>query len=233
LTDFKNYVRFKKKEVQMKVLKYFWIVVIIIGFFGCTCPKIKKKVSEEKKEEKKPEVISILTPEKKPVEQKPVVKVEEKPVEEAKATKEEVQKAIKGEEIPVPEIPKGKKFVRPEEISEELARIFKNIYFDFDKYDIRPDAAETLKKIGEYMLKNTDIKILIEGHCDERGTREYNLVLGEQRALSARKYLVVMGVSPKRMYTVSYGEDIPADPGHNEEAWAKNRRCEFKIEVEK
>jgi peptidoglycan-associated lipoprotein len=231
LTDFKNYVRFKIKEVQMKVLKYFWIVVIIIGFFGCQCPRVvKKKFLEEKKEEKieekKPEVISILKPEEKP-------KVEEKPVEEAKATKEEVQKAIKGEEIPVPEIPKGKKFVRPEEISAELAQIFKNIYFDFDKYDIRPDAAETLKKIGEYMLKNTDIKILIEGHCDERGTREYNLVLGEQRALSARRYLVVMGVSPKRMYTVSYGEDMPADPGHNVEAWAKNRRCEFKIEVEK
>jgi peptidoglycan-associated lipoprotein len=231
LTFFKTGLKLKIKEVQMKVLKYFWIVVIIIGFFGCQCPRVvKKKFLEEKKEEKieekKPEVISILRPEEKP-------KVEQKPVEEGKATKEEIQKAIKGEEIPVPEIPKGKKFVRPEEISEEFAQIFKNIYFDFDKYDIRPDAAETLKKIGEYMLKNTDIKILIEGHCDERGTREYNLVLGEQRALSARKYLVVMGVSPKRMYTVSYGEDMPADTGHNEEAWAKNRRCEFKIEVEK
>jgi peptidoglycan-associated lipoprotein len=231
LTFFKTGLKLKIKEVQMKVLKYFWIVVIIIGFFGCQCPRVvKKKFLEEKKEEKieekKPEVISILRPEEKP-------KVEQKPVEEGKATKEEIQKAIKGEEIPVPEIPKGKKFVGPEEISEEFVQIFKNIYFDFDKYDIRPDAAETLKKIGEYMLKNTDIKILIEGHCDERGTREYNLVLGEQRALSARKYLVVMGVSPKRMYTVSYGEDMPADTGHNEEAWAKNRRCEFKIEVEK
>jgi len=210
----------------MKVLKYFFVGITIISLVGCTCPRIKKKVVEEKKEEeKKPEIISIVKPEEKP-------KVEEKP-DEGKATKEEVEKAIKGEEIPIPEIPKEKKFVKPDEISEEMALIFKNIYFDFDKYDIRPDAAETLKKIGEYMLKNRDIKILIEGHCDERGTREYNLVLGEQRALSARRYLVVMGVSSKRMYTVSYGEEMPADARSNEEAWAKNRRCEFKIEVEK
>ena len=211
----------------MKVLKYFLSGIIIISLVGCVCPKVKKKFVEEerKEEEKKPEIVSIVKPEEKP-------KVEERP-DEGKATKEEVEKAIKGEEIPVPEIPKGKKFVKPEEISEELALIFKNIYFDFDKYDIRPDAAETLKKIGEYMLKHPDIKILIEGHCDERGTREYNLVLGEQRALSSRRYLIVMGVSPKRMYTVSYGEDMPADPRSNEEAWAKNRRCEFKIEVEK
>lgn len=73
------------------------------------------------------------------------------------------------------------------------------------------------------------MEVLIEGHCDERGTREYNLVLGEQRALSTRRFLVGLGVSPKRLYTVSYGEDMPADPRSNEEAWAKNRRAEFKI----
>lgn len=214
----------------MKYLKYIFLGVVMIMFFGCQCPtKIKKKFLEEKKEE-----VSISKPEEKvfvKAEEKPITKEEVK--EEGKATKEEIQKAIKGEEIPLPEIPKGKKFVRPEEISEELAQIFKNIYFDFDKYDIRPDAAQILKKIGEYMLQKPDIKILIEGHCDERGTREYNLVLGEQRALSARRFLVSLGVSPKRMYTVSYGEDMPADPRSNEEGWAKNRRCEFKIEVSK
>ncbi|MCM8805101.1 MAG: peptidoglycan-associated lipoprotein Pal [Candidatus Omnitrophica bacterium] len=217
----------------MKYFKYILLVLMTVGFFGCQCPtKLKKKFLEEKEEKKE-----ILKPE-----EKVFVKTEEKPVMEkevkeekieGKATKEEVAKAIKGEEIPVLEIPKDKKFVKPEEISEELAKIFKNIYFDFDKYDIRPDAAEILKKIGEYMLQKPDIKILIEGHCDERGTREYNLVLGEQRALSTRRFLVSYGVSPKRMYTVSYGEDVPADPRSNEEGWAKNRRCEFKIEVPK
>lgn len=211
---------------MVKMLKYSLIGLILISFFGCQCPKkIKKEPVKEEKEEKKVETVSIIKPEEK-VEVK-----EEKP--EAKATKEEVEKAIKGEEIPPTPIPKEARFVRPEEISSELAEIFKNIYFDFDKYDIRPDAAIVLKGIGEYLLKNPEIKILIEGHCDERGTREYNLVLGEQRALSARRFLITMGVSPKRMYTVSYGEDMPADPRSNEEAWAKNRRCEFKIEVKK
>ncbi|MCM8771924.1 MAG: peptidoglycan-associated lipoprotein Pal [Candidatus Omnitrophica bacterium] len=199
-----------------KFLLIFLIPILILS--GCKCPVIKKKVEEE-----------MIKPE----EKKELTKPEEKREIEGKATPEEIKKAIRGEEIPVAEIPKGKRFVKPEEISLELAKIFQNIYFDFDKYDIRPDAEEVLKKIGDYLLKNPDIKILIEGHCDERGTREYNLVLGEQRALSARRYLIIMGVSPKRMYTLSYGEDMPADPRSNEEAWAKNRRCEFKIEVEK
>ncbi|MCX7917756.1 MAG: peptidoglycan-associated lipoprotein Pal [bacterium] len=206
----------------MKFLRIFIGGVVLLGLFGCQGPKIKKPSVEEKKEETI-EKVSIIKPEEKKPEEKP----------KGQATPEEIKKAIKGEEIPIPEIPKGKKFVKPEEISKELAKVFENIYFDFDKYDIRPDAEITLKKIGDYLLKNPDIKILIEGHCDERGTREYNLVLGEQRALSARRFLVIMGVSPSRIYTVSYGEDMPADPQSNETAWAKNRRCEFKIEVGK
>jgi peptidoglycan-associated lipoprotein len=70
---------------------------------------------------------------------------------------------------------------------------------------------------------------MIEGHCDERGTREYNMVLGEQRALSTRRFLVSLGVSPDRLHTVSYGKDMPLDTASNEEAWAKNRRGQFKI----
>jgi peptidoglycan-associated lipoprotein len=218
----------------MKFVKYIVVGCIALSFFGCMCPtKIKKEFLKEKEEEKeeKPPLTSILTPETKP--ETPVIKETTKPVEEGKATPSEVKMAIKDDTIPVTPIPPDTKFVKPEEVSSEHKMIFENIYFDFDKYNIREDAAQILKKIGDFLLKNPDVKILIEGHCDERGTREYNLVLGEQRALSARKFLVMMGVSPKRLYTVSYGEDMPADPGHNEEAWAKNRRCEFKIEVKK
>lgn len=219
----------------MKKMNYMIVGFILVSLVGCVCPKkVKKEVIEEKKEEKKPELVSILKPEEtKTPEQIKLPEETKVPAEEGKATPEEIKKVIKGEEIPLTPIPPEAKFVKPEEISEELKEIFQNIYFDFDKYDIREDAAKTLKKIGEYLLKNQDIKILIEGHCDERGTREYNLVLGEQRALSARRFLIVMGVSPKRLYTVSYGEDMPAVIGSNEEAWAKNRRCEFKIEVKK
>jgi len=106
---------------------------------------------------------------------------------------------------------------------------FEPIYFDFDKYNIRTDQQPKLKALADYLKNNPTMSILIEGYCDERGTDEYNLVLGEQRALSTRNFLIGLGISPNRLYTISYGEENPADPGHNEEAWAKNRRCEFKI----
>jgi len=105
----------------------------------------------------------------------------------------------------------------------------KPVYFDFDKSDIRPDAAETLKANAEIMKKYPDTNFLIQiaGHCDERGTQEYNLALGERRALAVRDYLRNLGISGDRLVTISYGEEFPADPGHNEAAWAKNRRAEF------
>lgn len=142
-----------------------------------------------------------------------------------KATPEEVGVATKGGEIP-PVKTEEPTFVSP---SEDIKSIFQPIYFDFDKYNIKTSEYGKLKAIAEYLKNNPAVSILIEGHCDERGTDEYNLVLGEKRALSTRNFLVALGISPKRLYTISYGESRPADPGHNEEAWAKNRRAEFKI----
>jgi peptidoglycan-associated lipoprotein len=100
------------------------------------------------------------------------------------------------------------------------------IYFDFDKYNIRPGDAEILKKNYEWMQANPG-KVRIEGNCDERGTVEYNLALGQKRADAAKGYLVNLGVDSSRLETVSYGKEKPIDPGHNEEAWAKNRRDDF------
>ena len=111
----------------------------------------------------------------------------------------------------------------------ELKAIFQDIHFDYDDFSLRPDAKKILNKIAEWMIQNTNAYILIEGNCDERGTIEYNLALGERRAKSAKKYLVQLGVSPKRISTISYGKERPLDPGHNEEAWAKNRRDHFLI----
>jgi len=203
----------------MKCMKMMLILVVFSFFTGCHC--LKKKKVEMKKPEKVEKASKIQE----------VIREIEKPVEEPKVkektTEEEIETTIvKKGEIPPEKLPKKKEIKKPEE---KLAEIFKNIYFDFDKYDLKLDAIKTLKKIGDYMRKHSDVKILIEGHCDERGTREYNLVLGEQRSLSARDFLINYGISPKRLYTVSYGEDKPADPRHCEEAWAKNRRCEFKI----
>ena len=105
--------------------------------------------------------------------------------------------------------------------------MFENIHFDFDKSFIRDDAKPTLGKVAAYLKKNPDAKLQIEGHCDERGTSEYNMALGQRRADSAKKYLVNLGVAGSRLSTISYGEERPADPGHNEGAWAKNRRAVF------
>lgn len=106
-------------------------------------------------------------------------------------------------------------------------RGLKPVYFDFDSYAIRPDAMATLKQNAELIKQAPNVIIQIEGHCDERGTQEYNMALGERRALATRAYLITLGVSGDRMTTISYGEESPADPGHGEAAWAKNRRCEF------
>ena len=104
---------------------------------------------------------------------------------------------------------------------------FENIHFDFDKAFIRNDAKPTLQSVADYMKKNPDAKLLIEGHCDERGTSECNIALGQRRADSAMKYLTNLGVPGTRLSTITYGEEKPADPGHNEAAWAKNRRGVF------
>ncbi len=109
------------------------------------------------------------------------------------------------------------------------SHLLKPIFFDFDKYDIRPGDAEILKENAALLKKFPNIKIQIEGHCDERGTNEYNLALGERRASSTKQYLINLGISKDRISTISYGEERPFDPGHNEEAWAKNRRAHFVI----
>jgi peptidoglycan-associated lipoprotein len=108
---------------------------------------------------------------------------------------------------------------------------FETIYFDFDKSDLRQDARNTLTKNAEILLKSKQAtKIKIEGHCDERGSAEYNLALGERRAKSALQYLVTLGVQPDRLSIISYGKEKPAVQGNDEEAWAKNRRDEFVID---
>ncbi len=103
------------------------------------------------------------------------------------------------------------------------------IHFDFDKANIRPEDASVLDQKVAILQANPNLRIRIAGHCDERGSDEYNLALGNRRATSAKQYVVSHGIDAGRIETVSYGEERPIDPGHNEEAWAKNRRDEFEI----
>lgn len=104
-----------------------------------------------------------------------------------------------------------------------------DVYFDYDKYNLKPEAQEILKKGAPAYLKYRDYKLVVEGHCDERGTAEYNLALGEKRATEAAKYLTDLGIEKDRVKTISYGKEMPADKGHDEAAWAKNRRAHFVI----
>jgi peptidoglycan-associated lipoprotein len=105
----------------------------------------------------------------------------------------------------------------------------KDIHFDFDKYDIRPSDAKTLDGNASWLKSNPNHLVLIEGHCDERGTNEYNLALGERRAKSTMNYLVSQGVQASRITIISYGEERPTCSQKTEECWAKNRRAHFLV----
>jgi peptidoglycan-associated lipoprotein len=105
-----------------------------------------------------------------------------------------------------------------------------NVHFEFDRADLTPEAVAVLKKKASWLGYNPQVAVMIQGHCDERGTNEYNLALGERRAQSAKNFLVTMGIDGARLSMISYGEERPLDPGHTEEAWAKNRRAQFVIQ---
>lgn len=125
-----------------------------------------------------------------------------------------------------------------ERLREEAARreaernkfLSEDVFFEFDSSALSQEAQSVLGEKAEYLRNNPDVSVIVEGHCDERGTNEYNLGLGDRRATSAKTYLVDLGIAESRLTTTSYGEERPVDTGHNEEAWAKNRRAHFVIE---
>jgi len=103
------------------------------------------------------------------------------------------------------------------------------VYFDYDKYDVKPEYREMLKQKAELMREFPNIRVRIEGNCDERGTQEYNLALGERRARAAYDYMVMLGVDPAQLEMISYGKERPAVQGTGEEVWALNRRDDFHV----
>lgn len=115
---------------------------------------------------------------------------------------------------------------KEEEPADEVIRFF-TVHFDFDQSSLTSEARAILAENGRTLLAHPEIKIRIEGHCDERGTVEYNLALGERRAMAVRNYLINYGVRADRMTVISYGKERPIDPRHTPEAWAQNRRAEF------
>ena len=128
-----------------------------------------------------------------------------------------VQEEVK-EEVAVAPVPKI-----PDAVMQE------DIYFEFDKSTLTPAAQDNLLQKADWLRENSEATVTIEGHCDDRGTNEYNLALGDRRAESAKAFLVDLGIDASRLTTISYGEERPVDPRQNEEAWAKNRRGHFVV----
>ena len=138
-------------------------------------------------------------------------------------------------ETPQPvEQPKKEEPTKPEPVQEPAVKSvtesdFVTVSFDFNKYNLVDSAKAALDHNAQVLKDNPNVIVRIEGHCDERGTIEYNLSLGEKRAASAKKYLTDLGIDAGRLQTISYGKERPAVTGSNEGAWAKNRRDEFKV----
>jgi peptidoglycan-associated lipoprotein len=190
------------------------VLILCVGLLLTGCPK-KTVVKEEPSMKKAEEPVAEREKAAKLAAEQESARIRE---EEAKKAKEkEFEKSLVAKKEPG--------------IAGEVfeSRLLKDIHFDFDKYDIRPGDAEILKDNAALLSKYPQVKIQVEGHCDERGTNEYNLALGERRANAAKRYLLSLGISTDRLSSISYGEEKPLDTGHNEEAWSKNRRGHFVI----
>ena len=223
---------------NVKYLLAIMFIVFSVSVFINSCAPKKPKVDQAaimKEQERAAEETRLKAEEKERRKFDEAMKVEQerRAAEEARLKAEEEARLKAEEEKRVEE----ERLKEEGEITPQVAREAEtkavpqlgDIHFDFDKSDIRADSREILQKNADWLQNNPDIKIQIEGHCDERGTAEYNLALGERRAMSTKKYLISLGMSADRIYTISYGEELPIDPNHGEDAWAKNRRAHFLV----
>jgi peptidoglycan-associated lipoprotein len=187
------------------------ILILCLGLIMTGCPK--KTVTKDEPSVTKSEEARKLEAERAQKEAKERESAKMKEEEAKRAQEKEFEKSLVAKKTPGIE---GEVFE---------SSLLKDILFDFDRYDIRPGDAEILKGNAALLTRYPKMKIQIEGHCDERGTVEYNLALGERRANSTKKYLISLGIAGDRLSAISYGKERPLDPGHNEEAWTKNRRA--------
>lgn len=176
------------------------VIFCVVTLFAAGCAK--KPVPEAPAMTEQPAVSEMQ-------EQQPAA-IKEEPVDEAAASRAAAEAA--------------------EAAARKAASGLMRIYFDFDQYVLTSEAKGILAQDADLLKSAPSVKVQIEGHCDERGSDEYNLALGEKRALATKNYLVSLGIAPERMSVISYGEEMPLDPAHTEAAWAKNRRAEFKAQ---
>jgi peptidoglycan-associated lipoprotein len=203
------------------------ILVLCLGLFWVGCPKKTVVFDRDSRSVQKSEEARRLEVERAPREAREAQELKER---ESARIKERELARIKEEEAKKPtggEFEKTLVAKRERGIEGEVfeSKLLKDIRFDYDKYDIRQVDEGILIENAALLKKDPKMKIQIEGHCDERGTVEYNLALGERRANNTKKYLVSLGIASDRISTISFGKERPLDPGHKEEAWAKNRRA--------
>lgn len=233
------------------IFSVFCLSILLLLGAGCvrhpaiiekgTLPEKEARIAAEKQPEKQARITAEKQPEKQaamvlpspeperkartaPAETLQVIRESAERHEPAKTADLEVKKEEPPAEQPDREEPLKKK--GPLAVQEERVTL-PDINFDYDKYTLRIDARETLKLHTQWLLRHEEYSLIIEGHCDERGSHEYNLALGERRAQEAMKYLVALGLPAKNIRTVSYGKELPLDPRSNEEAWTRNRRASF------
>ncbi|HVP79117.1 MAG TPA: peptidoglycan-associated lipoprotein Pal [Thermodesulfobacteriota bacterium] len=190
-----------------------FVLILCLGLLLAGCPKKKVVVNRDQASVQSSEEAARLERER-----------------EAREAKERELARLKEEDLKRPTGGEGEKtLVAKKEpgIEGEVfeTKLLKDIYFEFDKYEIRREDEAILKENAAFLKNNPKMKVQIEGHCDERGTVEYNLALGERRANNTKKYLVFLGIPADRISTISYGKERPLDKGHDEGAWAKNRRA--------
>ena len=202
-----------------------FILILCLGLLMTGCPKKTVVVRREQPTVQRSEETGRVEAER---------AAREREAKEAKELRERELARIKEEEAKKPiggELEKSLTAKKERGIGGEIfeTRLLKDIHFDFDKYDIRRRDEEILRENAALLKKSPKMKIQIEGHCDERGTVEYNLALGERRANNTKKYLISLGIASDRMSAISYGKERPLDPGRNEDAWAKNRRAHIVV----
>jgi len=192
-----------------------FIFILCLGLFLGGCPKKKVAVSRDLSSVQRAEEAARREREAREAKERELARLREEELK--KPTEGELEKTLVTKKEPGIE---GEVFE---------SKLLKDIHFDFDKYDVRPVDEAVLKENAVFLKNNPKMKIQIEGHCDERGTVEYNLALGERRANNTKKYLVFLGIPSDRISTISFGKERPLDKGHHEEAWTKNRRAHIVV----
>ena len=187
--------------------KEFISLLLLLGmvFAGCSSPKVVQQPAQPEPQPPPQQSEAMRQePERKITEIRPTDRM----------TEQQLAKIVTNEDIPQ---------------YKETSGLFPDIYFDYDEYQIQPSAKPVLERVSSWLLKNSSAKISVEGNCDERGTNEYNLALGDRRAKAVRDYLIALGIAPDRIQTISYGEEKPVCMEQTEQCWAKNRRVHFVV----